>query len=116
MKFLSLEPFVPSGADYEGSKKLFQELGFNLTWDAGSYAGFEKDGCRFILQHYEQKNFAENFMLSVKVDNVGAFRQTVLSKELPQKYGIRVGNICQQPYGKELNIIDMAGVCWHFVE
>jgi hypothetical protein len=111
MKFLSLEPFVPSGADYEGSKKLFQELGFNLTWDAGSYAGFEKDGCRFILQHYEQKNFAENFMLSVKVDNVETFRQMVLDKELPQKYGIRVGNVCQQPYGK-----DIAGVCWHFVE
>jgi hypothetical protein len=116
MKFLSLEPFVPSGADYEGSKKLFQELGFNLTWDAGSYAGFEKDGCRFILQHYEQKNFAENFMLSVKVDNVETFRQMVLDKELPQKYGIRVGNVCQQPYGKEVNMIDIAGVCWHFVE
>jgi hypothetical protein len=116
MKFLSLEPFVPSGADYEGSKKLFQELGFNLTWDAGSYAGFEKDGCRFILQHYEQKNFAENFMLSVKVDNVETFSQMVLDKELPQKYGIRVGNVCQQPYGKEVNMIDIAGVCWHFVE
>lgn len=116
MKFLSLEPFVPSGSDYEGSKKLFQELGFTLVWDAGDYAGFEKDGCRFILQHYEQKNFAENFMLSVKVDDVAAFRQMVLDKELPKKYGIRIGGISQQPYGKEVNIIDIAGVCWHFVE
>lgn len=116
MQFLSLEAFVPSGSNYEGSKNFFQELGFNLTWDAGGYAGFEKNGCRFILQHYEQKNFAENFMLSVRVDNVAEFRQMVLEKELPQKYGIRIGEISQQPYGKEVNIIDIAGVCWHFVE
>lgn len=116
MQFLSLEAFVPSGSNYEGSKKFFQELGFNLTWDAGGYAGFEKNGCRFILQHYEQKSFAENFMLSVRVDNVAEFRQMVLEKELPQKYGIRIGEISQQPYGKEVNIIDIAGVCWHFVE
>ena len=43
-------------------------------------------------------------------------RTTVLEKKLPDTYGIRIGQITQQPYGKEFNVIDLAGVCWHFVE
>ena len=116
MKFLSLEPFVPSGSNFEGSKQFFTELGFNIAWDAGDYIGFEKDGCRFILQHYNNTAFAENFMVNVKVTSAADFRAGVLEKQLPQKYGIRISEVQQQPYGKEVNIIDLAGVCWHFVQ
>ncbi|WP_298738378.1 hypothetical protein [uncultured Chitinophaga sp.] len=116
MKFLALQPFVPSGKDFERSKQLFLELGFNISFDAHGYAGFEKDGCRFILQHYDAPGFAENFMLTVNVDNVHDFRKYVIDKQLPERFGIRIGNVTQQPYGKEVNIIDVAGVCWHFVE
>lgn len=116
MKFLALQPFVPAGADIEKSKKLFTELGFNTTWDSGDYAGFERDGCKFILQKYDVRAFAENFMVSVAVDSVEEFRNMVLEKKLPEKFGIRIGTISQQPYGKEVNVIDIAGVCWHFVE
>jgi len=116
MKFISLEPFVPSGSNFEASKKLFQELGFIIKWDAGDYIGFERDECKFILQKYDNKDFAENFMLSVKITNAEEFRNGVLENKLPEKFGIRIGKITIQPYGKEVNIIDIAGVCWHFVE
>jgi len=55
-------------------------------------------------------------MLSVKVSNVEEFRNDVIAKQLTQKFGIRLSHIIQQPYGKEVNVIDLAGVCWHFVE
>ncbi|MEP7166086.1 MAG: hypothetical protein ABI741_15390 [Ferruginibacter sp.] len=116
MKYLSLEPFVPSGSDFEGSKKLFQELGFNITWDAGDYIGFENNGCKFILQKFNNKAFAENFMISVKISDAAAFWHTVNEKQLPEKFGIKVAKPVKQPYGIEVNIIDLAGVCWHFVE
>ena len=116
MKFLSLQPFVPSGENFEGSKQFFVELGFNIIWDAGDYAGFEKDGCKFILQKYNNKEFAENFMITVSVNNAEEFRNSVIEKNLPGKFGIRIGQVTQQPYGREVNIIDLAGVCWHFVQ
>lgn len=116
MKFLSLEPFVPSGKDFEGSKQFFQQLGFIISWDAGDYIGFEKDGCKFILQNYDNKDFAENFMLTVGVTDVDEFRKDVLDKQLPQKFGIRIGEASNESYGIEVNIIDLAGVCWHFVQ
>lgn len=116
MKFLSLQPFVPSGKDFESSKKLFEELGFNLDWDADDIVGFERDGCRFILQKYDNVEFAQNFMLTVHINNAEEFRKSVLEKKLPERYGIRIGEVTQEPYGKEVNIIDIAGVCWHFIE
>ena len=116
MKYLSLEPFVPSGPDFGSAKLLFQELGFSLAWDAGDYAGFERDGCKFILQKFDLRSFAENLMLSVRVDNIEEFRRSLLEKKLSEKFPITIGKIMAQPYGKELNIIDLAGVCWHFVE
>lgn len=116
MKFTYLQPFVPSGPDFEKSKQLFVELGFNITWDAGGFAGFGKDECKFILQHFDNSEFAQNFMVSVGVSNANEFRNMVIEKKLPEKYGIRVGAVTNQPYGKEVNITDIAGVCWHFVE
>ena len=116
MTISSIEAFVPSGKNFEGSKQFFQEIGFIMTWDTGGYAGFEKDGCKFILQDYDQQAFAENLMLSVKIDDAQAFWEDVNSKNLVAKYGIRISKPTQQPYGLEVNVIDLAGVCWHFVE
>ena len=116
MKFLSLEPFVPSGSDFEGAKHFFIDLGFHINWEVEGYAGFQRDECRFVLQHFDNIDFAQNFMLSVEVSGVEEFRNSVLEKKLPEKYRIQIGNITRQPYGLEVNIIDIAGVCWHFVE
>lgn len=116
MKFLSLQPFIPSGSKFEASKQLFIEMGFTIGWDAGDYVGFEKDGCHFILQKYDNKIFAENLMINVAVDNVDEFREELLKKKLPEKFGIHISQVTDMPYGREVNIIDIAGVCWHFVQ
>jgi len=116
MTFQSLEPFIPSGKNFEGSKQLFMELGFVINWEAGGYVGFEKDACKFILQDYHNPGFAENLMINVKVDNAEAFWKLTVEKKLPERFGVRITAPAQQPYGKEVSLIDMAGVCWHFVE
>jgi hypothetical protein len=116
MEFLALQPFVPSGKKFKESKQLFQELGFEMLWDAGGYAGFANGPCKFILQDYDQPGFPENFMLTVNVSNVQEFYEEVLSKQLTEKFGIKIAAPKRQPYGLEVNIIDIAGVCWHFVQ
>ena len=55
-------------------------------------------------------------MISVGISNADEFWNEVNKKGLPQKFGIRLSSPSKQPYGKEVNIIDLAGVCWHFVE
>jgi catechol 2,3-dioxygenase-like lactoylglutathione lyase family enzyme len=116
MNFISLRPFIPSGLDYEKAKAFFTDLGFEQKWDMGDYAGFENNQCAFILQRFDNRNFAENLMITVGVPDAAAFSASMLQKQLPQQYGISIGAICEQPYGLEVNIIDLAGVCWHFVQ
>lgn len=116
MEFLSLEPFIPSGSNFEGSKQLFQELGFKINWDAGDYTGFERDGCKFILQNYNNKAFAENLMINIKISNAKEFWNELNEKQVVEKFGVRITKPTEQPYGLEVNLIDIAGVCWHFVE
>ena len=116
MQFISLQPFVPSGKNFGLSKDLFVALGFKISWDAGDYVGFERDECRFILQKFDNKEFAENLMITVRVSDVNEFYQDVIERQLPGKFGIRISPPKEMPYGKESNVIDIAGVCWHFVE
>jgi len=116
MKFLALQPFVPAGKEFELSKQFFVELGFKIRWESEGYAGLESGECRFILQHFDNREFAENFMLTVTIENSDIFYKEVIEKHLPEKFGIRINPPSIQSYGKEVNIIDIAGVCWHFVE
>jgi len=117
MNYLSIEPFIPSGQDFDKSKQLFQELGFEIEWDGGDLVGFRNGNCKFILQQYDNKAFAENLMVSVKLPDINEFWKNINEKNLSEKFDIPpVGQPVEQPYGKEVNIIDIAGVCWHFIE
>ena len=116
MKVLNIRAFVPSGKEYSKSKELFQELGFTLRLDTPGFAIFEKDGREFFLQNYDLPGFTQHYMMAVDIDNAEEFRNEVIAKKLPEKYGIKVWPVIEQPYGKEVNIADIAGVLWHFVE
>ena len=117
MTFLSLEPFIPSGNDFKKSKELFRELGFEMQWEDAGLAGFRNGNCRFILQQYDNRQFAENLMISVKISGAAEFYESAIQKKLSDKFGIPpIGPPVVQPYGKEVNVIDIAGVCWHFIE
>ena len=91
-------------------------MGFEVEWDGGDYIGFKKDKCQFILQKYNNREFAENLMISVAIDNAEEFYNELKQKQLDEKFNIKFNEPVQQPYGIEVNLIDIAGVCWHFVQ
>jgi hypothetical protein len=116
MKYNSIEAFVPSGKDFQSSRQLFLELGFSIVWEVADLVGFENNGCKFILQKYDEKSFAENFMMSVKIDDLDEFWQKISKLNLPEKFGVKLNAPTNFPWGREVNMIDIAGVCWHFAE
>jgi hypothetical protein len=116
VKYNSIEAFVPSGADFSASRQLFLALGFTIRWEADDYIGFENNGCRFILQNFDNKHFAENFMMSVKIDDLDEFWEKISELNLSEKYGVKLKEPTNFPWGREVNMIDIAGVCWHFAE
>jgi catechol 2,3-dioxygenase-like lactoylglutathione lyase family enzyme len=110
----SLLPFVPSGRDYEASRRLFAELGFEERWESDGYAGFRNGGAEFILQRFDDEHFAQNFMVRLNVDDLDRWWDRISKKSLDQSYpGIRFSGPTNHPWGREVNFIDLAGVCWH---
>ena len=114
---LSLLPFVPSGGDYEASRRLFADLGFEEMWENSGYAGFRNGDAQFILQNFDDEKFAGNFMIRINVGNLDAWWTTVSRLQLDKKYsGFRINPPADFPWGREVNFIDLAGVCWHVGE
>ena len=110
----SLLPFVPSGSDYEASRRLFADLGFEELWEHGGVAGFRNGGAQFILQKYDVKAFAENFMVRLNVPDLDAWWQAISQLDVEHKYpGVRIKPPVDFPWGREVHFIDLAGVCWH---
>ena len=111
---LSLLPFVPSGRDYDSSRRLFADLGFEETWENDGYAGFRNGDAQFILQRFDNQKFAENFMVRLNGPDLDAWWRIVSAKLLDKKYlGVRINPPKDFPWGSEVHFIDLAGVCWH---
>jgi hypothetical protein len=114
---LALLPFVPSGHDYEASRRLFADLGFEETWENSGYAGFRHGNARFILQKFDDEQFASNLMIRLDVADLDAWWEAISRKQLETKYpGFRINPPADFPWGREVNFIDLAGVCWHVGE
>lgn len=117
LRALALLPFVPSGSDYDTSRRLFADLGFEEVWENDGYAGFRNGPAQFILQKFDDEKFAGNFMVRIDVPDLDAWWTAVASKQLETKYpGLRIKPPANFPWGREVNFIDLAGVCWHIGE
>jgi hypothetical protein len=110
----ALLPFVPGGADFARSRELMHELGFRELWAADDYVGFAAGGAKFILQNFNEFAFASNFMLRLEVPDLDAWWAEIAAKDLPGRFpGVRINPPQVFPWGREVNLIDLAGVCWH---
>jgi catechol 2,3-dioxygenase-like lactoylglutathione lyase family enzyme len=110
----SLLPFVPSGKDYDAGRRFFRDLGFEEVWENSGYAGFRNGAAEFILQRFDDQHFAENFMVRLNVDDLDRWWEAISRKGLDQLYpGVRLQPPTGFPWGREVHLIDPAGVCWH---
>jgi len=96
---LSLLPFVPSGGDYQASRSLFADLGFEEVWENSGYAGFRNGDAQFILQNFDDEKFAGNFMIRINVANLDAWWAAVSRLQLDAKYsGFRINPPANFPW------------------
>lgn len=110
----SLIPFVPSGKDFQAALAFFDELGFATTWQGDGLASLRFGDAVFLLQHIDAPQWAENQMLVLEVDDLDGYWRMIDAKDLPARFtGVRTKPPTDYPWGREVNIVDPAGVCWH---
>ncbi len=116
MHIRQLKPFIPSGPDFAKSKAFFQDIGFELNWDADGLAQLTLGGAVILLQDFHNKEMQDNLMMFVSVDDLDAWWRHLQASGVFERYdGVRAKEPTTYPWGqREVHLIDPAGVCWHF--
>lgn len=109
-------PFLPA-RDFDLSKLFYETLGFEKILDA-DVAIFRMGRGEFLLQSYYQKDWAENFMMQLMVDDLDAWWRHIQSLDLPGRFGVAPPKApALQPWGLRIAYVtDPSGVLWHVAE
>ncbi len=114
----SLTPYVPA-KDFELSKRFYTALGFTMTPGWGGTADFELNGYSLRLQEYYIKDWAENFMFLIEVDDVQAWYE--LAQQIQAQADFKKSVRITPPQVVDgrflvLHVVDPSGVLLVFVQ
>lgn len=109
-------PFI-AARDFDLSRRFYETLGFRKLLD-GDVAIFGVGSTSFVLQKQYQKEWAENFMMQLMVDDLDAWWEHIVSLDLPARFGVQAPRPpAMQPWGLRIAyIVDPSGVLWHVVQ
>ena len=115
-KAKSLRPFI-GAKDFEISRNFYNDLGFEEIVLAPNFSVFKTDGIAFYLQDYYAKEWVDNTMLFLEVDDVHRYWEELTSLDLPSKYQtIKLVPVREMDWGRECFIHDPSGILWHIGE
>ncbi len=110
----NLYPFVPSGAHFTRSLEFFNALGFATVWQAQGLAGLRFGEAFFLLQEIDIPEWQKNQMITFEVNDLDGYWSELESKDLLTHFPeVRLRPPTEFPWGREIHIVDLAGVCWH---
>ncbi|MEO6168301.1 MAG: glyoxalase [Chitinophagales bacterium] len=112
----SIRAFI-GAKDFEVSRKFYSDLGFheNVLSPNMSYFNTEKFG--FYLQDAYVKDWIDNTMIFLEVDDVSRYWNELSALDLTTKYeNVKLVPICKYDWGKECFLHDPSGILWHFGE
>lgn len=112
-KILSIRPFIGS-KDFNESRNFYLDLGFVENILNAGLSVFHMGGISFYLQDYYAKEWIENTMVFVEVEDVEYFWLELLSKDLNRYKTVKLVAVRKEAWGKECFVHDPAGVLWHF--
>ena len=116
LELKDLKFYMPA-KDFELSKRFYTALGFSMSPGFGKTVDFELSGKRFRLQDYYVKDWADNCMLVMAVDNVEAWHQHAQKMlESGAFPGMRVKAPEKVEHNLVLHVIDPTGVLLVFVQ
>ncbi|MGO4332312.1 VOC family protein [Cupriavidus sp. 2TAF22] len=107
-----LKAFVPA-RDFALSRQFYQDLGFASPWHDDTLAYLHHGNCSFLLQNFYVREFAENLMMHLLVEDVEAWWQKVQQQDIGGRYGVRLVPPQDQPWKmRDFVLIDPSGVLW----
>lgn len=113
-KARSIRPFIGS-ENFETSRNFYTDLGFQEVVLANNMSLFQNDTIGFYLQDAYVKDWIDNTMVFMEVEDVEQFWNNLVALNLTAKYpSAKLLPIKSYDWGKECFLIDPSGILWHF--
>lgn len=113
-KLKSIRPFI-GAENYQVSRSFYIDLGFGESIISPSLSYFSNDQVGFYLQNAFVKDWIDNTMIFVEVENVENQFAMLQQLNLTAKYPkVRLVSIRYLDWGKECFLHDPSGILWHF--
>jgi hypothetical protein len=113
----AFRPFLPA-KEFETSLRFYEAMGFHVYRLGATLAELSLGDHAFLLQGNYVKEWAENTVMQVLVNDVQAWWQYIDSLDLVNRFGVsspappRV-----EPWGLTVTYVsDPTGILWHFAE
>ncbi|MHA4739044.1 VOC family protein [Dyadobacter sp. MSC1_007] len=112
-KALSIRPFIGS-ADFDVSRSFYRDFGFEEVVISPDMSLFKTGNFGFYLQDAYVRDWIDNTMLFLEVEDVHTFWEKLVALDLPAKYkNVRLGPIRVEHWGSECFVHDPCGILWH---
>ena len=109
----SIRPFI-GAKDYEVSRNFYNDLGFTETVLDPKMSVFEFEEISFYLQNAYVKDWVDNTMIFLEVNELDEFWSKISTLDLPSKYhNVRFSPIQDLHWGRECFLHDPSGILWH---
>ena len=113
-KAKSIRPFIGS-ENFETSRNFYTDLGFQEVVLAHNMSLFQNDTIGFYLQDAYVKDWIDNTMVFMEVEDVEQFWNNLVALNLTAKYpSAKLIPMKSYDWGKECFLIDPSGILWHF--
>lgn len=116
-KINSIRPFI-GAKDFSTSRAFYKDIGFREVIIDENLSFFGVDGQQgFYLQRYYVKEWVENSMLILSIDDIDSCWKSLIAKNLDNTYDrVKLIPIRDFEWGRECFVHDPSGVLLHFCE
>jgi hypothetical protein len=113
----AFRPFLPA-KEFQTSLQFYEAVGFKTYRLGDELAEMNLGPYAFLLQGYFVKAWAENMMMHVLVQDVGAWWRHLDALGLAERFGVSPPSAPRaEPWGLTITYLtDPAGVLWHFAQ
>lgn len=112
----SIRPFI-GAKDFNVSRSFYKDLGFEESILTHNLSYFKTDGMGFYLQDAYVRDWIDNTMIFLEVDDVSRYWHELSALDLTTRYkDVRLVPIHELDWGRECFLHDPSGILWHFGE
>lgn len=110
----SIRPFI-GAKNFQISRSFYRALGFEETILDTNLSVFKTGNMAFYLQNAYVKDWVDNTMVFMEVEDVVQFYKELNALGLPDQYeNVRLTPIRNESWGSECFLHDPSGILWHF--